>query len=313
MRILILVLALTAVAHADRLADARRAIDEVHFDQARALLVAALEAGGATPAELRQLYELSAQVAIVLNQRELGEQYYRRWLALDPAAALPAGSPPKLADVFVAAKAYMAAHGRLAVKAERTGTAVAVVVEADPLAMASAASLDPAGERVTFTAEHRATLLPPGPAGVRVVVLDDRGNQLVALDVAAATAIPEIPHPVALPLPGPRDELRPILRHWLTWGIPAGGLLLAGAIVGVVAFDQQQQLKREVERSGENFFPDTDARHDRVRREATIAIALAGAGAVLAIPATIFFIRSRRPWNLSIVPQPAGMSISGRF
>jgi hypothetical protein len=318
-----------SVARADRLAEARRAIDEVRFADARKLLVEAIDAGGASPPELRQLYELSAQAAIVLGQRELGEQYYRRWLALDPAAALPPGSSPKLSDAFVAAKAYMAAHGRLAVKAERRATEVLVIVESDPLAMASSAALAGASTtpRVAFAADRRASLaLPSQPAALRVFVLDDRGNQLLVIDVAAeasdgpnsggnggangsgtngAHSNGKLVGP-----PAPREEPRPFLRQWTTWGVPAGGLLLAGAIVGIVALGQQSKLADDIKRSGENFFPDADARHDQIRRNATIAIALAGADALFAIPATVFFIQSRRPWNLSLVPQPAGLNLN---
>lgn len=105
--------ALAAPARADssKLAQARQAIAEVRYTEAQGLLVAALQEGGNSPAAVAEIYQLSARAAAVLREPDLAQQYYCRWLALDPDARLPDGEAPKLRERFVAAQAYMAAHG----------------------------------------------------------------------------------------------------------------------------------------------------------------------------------------------------------
>ena len=69
--------------------EARKAVDDIRYDDARGLLVQALKQGGSRPEQLVEIYRLSAATAAVLGSADLAEQYYRRMLALDPTAALP--------------------------------------------------------------------------------------------------------------------------------------------------------------------------------------------------------------------------------
>ena len=68
-------------AHADQatLREARRVVEEeVRYDRAQELLVTALHQGDNGPDELAAIYELAGVAAVVLGQREAGEQYFRR-------------------------------------------------------------------------------------------------------------------------------------------------------------------------------------------------------------------------------------------
>lgn len=306
----ILVLAIPARADSPKLAEAQRAVDDVRFDDARRLLVEAVADGGNSPAGLAKIYELSASTAIVLNQRELAEQYYRRWLALEPAAKLADGASPKLQEVFVAAQAYMGAHGRLAVKAERRATAIDVVVESDPLAMATASALDaPGAAPVAFGADHHAHLEAPVGAA-RVFVLDDRGNHLAELAVAEPTRAPEVI------IPPPETPERPFSRQWTTWAVPSAAFLVGGAVLGTIAITEQDNLKAAISKSGDHFFGDVSDDHKAIKRNATIGIALGSVGALLAIPAAVFYVHASRPWNisrLSLVPTAHGLGLAGAF
>ncbi len=310
----------SARADSPKVAEARQAIDEVRYDDARRLLVDAIDAGGNSPAAVRQIYELSASTAIVLGQPDLGEQYYRRWLAIEPGAKLPAGSSPKLTEAFVAAQSYMAAHGRLVVTASRSSVAVlTVVVTADPLSMAAAAGFDGSGERVSFGANHAAEL-DANVEAMRVVVLDDHGNQLLAIDVPAATVLSVPDHRTGRLL---EDSPRPFLRQWTTWAVPAGGFLVAGGILGVLAITEQDKLDMLVRDSGSHFFSEVDGQHDKIRRHATIAIGLGAVGVVLGIPAAVFYVRAQKPWTigslrngqLTVAPVvgPGGLGVAGAF
>lgn len=309
-----------ARADSPKLAEARRAVDEVRFDDARRLLVEAVAEGGNSPAALAQIYELSASTAIVLGQRDLAEQYYRRWLALDPAAKLPDGSSPKLQEALVAAQAFMAAHGRLAVKAERrSSTEIDVIAESDPLAMVASAALDvPTAAPSPFGADHRLHLATATAATAWVYVLDEHGNHVadVAIAAAAAPVDPKDRDPI---LPPHTDvPERSFAHRWTTWAVPSVAFLTAGGVLGIIALNQQDQLDQSLAKSGQHFFPDVDGDRKSIRRNATIGIALGSVGLVLGIPATIFYIQDRRPWTigplaLGAVPTPNGFAVAGTF
>lgn len=295
-----------AAARADspKLAQARAAIDAVHFEDAQRLLVEALAEGGNGVMAVRQIYELSANVAGVLGQRDVAEQYYRRWLALDPQAKLGDDVPPKLADAFVAARAYMAAHGRLVASARRTAAGVEVTIEADPLAMAASANGNP------FGGDRRALV-----SGERVAILDEHRNELLVIQVgpeptpgAVATALDT---PALTPSARP-----PFVKRWQTWAVASSTVLLAGAIWGIVALSENQALAADRDKSGTLFFSDYQHRVHTMQRNAVISLSLVGAGALIGIPAAVLYVRSRRPSELSrlaIVPVPGGAAVIGRF
>jgi len=179
------VLALATPAHADspKLEQARKAIDEVRFDDAQRLLVGALADGGNSPSGVREIYKLSASTAVVLGQREVGEQYFRRWLALDAAAALGTDVAPKLREPFEAAQAYIAAHGRLNATATWLSTTELDVAVSEPFAMATSVSIA-GGTPVALSTEHRARLPSATSRPVTVVVFDDHANHLIELQTA---------------------------------------------------------------------------------------------------------------------------------
>ncbi|HEU0030147.1 MAG TPA: hypothetical protein VFQ53_05925 [Kofleriaceae bacterium] len=310
--------ATVAAADSGKLAEAERAVDEVRYDDARRLLVEAVAAGGNSPSNMRRIYELSASTAIVLGQRELGEQYYRRLLALDPAAQLPAGVAPKVREAFVAAQAYMTAHGRLAISVvRRSPSELEIVVDADPLAMVHAVALDAApGAPVAPVAivDRRARIASSTPT--RVLVLDDRGNQLAVLDAPAAAAASPEPARDESRIVEPSREARPLVRRWQTWAIPSAACLVAGSVLGVIALDQQRSIDTYIETSEDHFFTEVDGTYRSMKRNATIGIALGGAGVALAVPAIVFYIQSRHPWDLGgfqVLPSKRGLSLSRAF
>lgn len=194
-------LAFAAPAHADspKLDQARKAIDDVRFDEAQRLLVGALNDGGNSTAAVREIYRLSASTALVLGQREVGEQYYRRWLALDAGAAVGADVAPKLREPFEAAQAYIAAHGRLTATATwRSATELEVSVS-EPFTMAASA-MTAGGQPVALSTEHRARLSPSGTSPVTVVIVDDHANHLLELQTAPPARQEPIPA-AAVPVP----------------------------------------------------------------------------------------------------------------
>ena len=296
-RTLVALACCVAVAHADspKLARARKAIDAVKYDEAQTLLIDALDDGGNSPADVAEIYRLSASTAVVLDRRDLAEQYYRRWLALDPAATLSSDLAPKIREPFVKAQAYMNAHGRLVAKVTRTAAAIAVRVENDPLKMAASASLDggpPTKLDATFAVA----------TGTQVTVLDEYGNRLVELEVPAATA------PVAEP-PVTRTEPRavPFLRRGKVWAIAAGVTLGGGAVLGYLANKADDDVQAFTRDSTMHTFADLQSARDRRDRFALAANVTFIAGGALAVTAAIMFVT--QPSSTVIVPSASSETV----
>lgn len=308
----------SAHADSDRLAQARTALDEVKFDDAQRLLVGALEEGGNSPAAVREIYQLSASTAVVLGQRDVGEQYYRRWLALDPSASLSSDVAPKLREPFDAARSYVAAHGRLVTAAVRADTTlIEVRVTSDPLAMARSARLvvygdTPVPAGTSLSVARTAQLITSGPEAARVEVLDEHGNVLALHDVPEAapahrpTAAPGIP----------TSPQRTTSKTWLAFGIPAAVGVGVALGFGTAAYVSAVELDESIEDSGKHFFTDVEAREGRIKTFTWIAGGGLAAGIVLGIPAAILYFRTP-PDQRQVIPfltdGGAGVSVSGRY
>lgn len=320
-----------------RLAEARRAVEAVDYDAARRLLVEALHDGDNSPAAMREIYRLSARAAVVLGERDLAEQYYRRWLAIDPDAALPADTAPKLREPFIAAEAYIAAHGRLRARARRiAGGAVDVELLSDPLAMAQAARALDAGAAGThlargagaaFDADHRARLA----AAARVAIVDDRRNRLLDLDVEMIDATASGPVGSAATGPGaailtprppsssppPADAPAPS-RRWLYWAIPTGVFALGATGFGIAAIASYGQAHQIADNSGRSFLSDAEDNVGRGRAFVWVTIATGAAAIACAIPAAIYFFGDRRTTSTvgvvpAVAPDRIGVALGGRF
>ena len=246
-RALALVLAFATTAHADspKLGDARRALDELRYDDAQRLLLAAIAEGNNSAGAMRELYQLAAEVEAVLGHADLAEQYDRRWLALDPSAQLPASRSPKLRDPFVAAQAYMAAHGALVIRATRIDDGrVDVSIVADPLTMVrTACELTGAPTALDDRAHARVAT-----TATRIAACDEHANRLVEVDVAPAAPAPAPPPATSSPVapvvtsgPPVPTEI-PISHRWTTWGIPTLITGVAGLICLGYAIQAQDDL-----------------------------------------------------------------------
>jgi hypothetical protein len=316
-----------ARADSPRLAEARRAIEEVRYDRAEELLGAALRDGGNSPETMLELYKLAASTAVVLGKDELAEQYYRRLLSLDPKATLDEGLAPKLKRPFVAAQAHVNAHGGLRARTRRADDAVEVVIESDPLSMVAAVALRGAtGKPARFTPEGRAVVeLGDDGDGERgedareLVLLDELGNQLQRLPVPAAER--ELP-------PDPREPedrwepspKRSLLRTWWFWTIPATASLGVGIVTGLQSREASADLDALLA-SPAPFFGDAEALRKRSRERATIANVSFAAAGVFAIVAGVMLVTQSddaKPASTALVPTLGGdgsfgVSLSGQL
>ncbi len=323
-RALAIVCTLACVARADsaKLEQARQAIDGVRYDEAQRLLTAALEEGANSPAALREIYQLSASTAVVLGQADAGEQYYRRWLALEPTATLGKDISPKLRGPFDAAKAYIGAHGRFEVTASRSAPReIDVEVVSDPLAMARGVRLAPGTATTPFSSTRHAKLAADVLA-VRAVVLDEYGNVLRELDVPAAA-----PEPLHAPyvLDGDAaaattEEIEHRGTHrtaLLAWGVPCVSLLALGGFFTFVGVYEHYRIQDVLSDSKDYYYKDLESK--RNTRNAMIALGstFGGLGVLLLIPTAIYWKKNKTHTERVIVPTATadsmGAAVMGRF
>lgn len=297
----------SGLARADvvQLSSAREAIDAVRYDDAHDLLIAALASGALAATETADAYRLLGTTLIVLGKTADGEQAYRRWLAIDPVGELPTSAPAKLQRPFQAARAYITEHGALRVTARRSGGAVEVTLDADPLAMAASVTLD-GGPPSTFGAQRSLSLAVAADQLARIAVRDDKGNVLVDLTVpVAGGAISSGPRvtieqPIEKPAP-------PVWRRWPVWAVSAVVLGGAGAYFAYDATDARDRLATIAGTHGEFFASDVDSARDRLHRDRIAAGLLFGAGAASAITAVVMvLIRPQGATNVTPVATPSG-------
>ncbi len=284
----IAILAFASPVRADeaKLAKARLAVDAVRYDRARTLLLAALEDGDNNPHILGEIYRLSASTALVLGEPEVAEQYYRRWLLVDPDAKLSEDTAPKLRERFEAAQAYMAAHGRLVVDLSRTNEGIRVTVVNDPLAMVAAVASDIGGTPAkTKVSDGKAFLAVPVNATIEsVYVLDEYGNRLL---VRPAPALPGGVRSPPPPSPPPEHRASPSMFRRGTLWLVVGGLALGGGVTtGLLARRAQTDVENIAADSGNHTLAELDdarQRRDSLALAANISFGVAGACAVLSV------------------------------
>ena len=179
------------------LARAQAALTDLRYEDAAALLDRAYTAGGNHPADLRRLFQLTAQVAVTMRDEAGAELAFRRLLVLDPDATLPEGTSPKIVSRLETARAALRGSDSLAVTfAARPGRPAVVVaqVHSDPLAMVAglrAAWRDDAGASAhTGGTPGPLSLEVPLPRDTHVTLelLDRHGNVLVEGSVIAGPA-----------------------------------------------------------------------------------------------------------------------------
>ncbi|MBP6629310.1 MAG: hypothetical protein KBG28_08310 [Kofleriaceae bacterium] len=325
-----------ALAESDALIGARRAIKAVRYDEAQRALVAAIEAGGLTPAELAEAYVLSGVVAVVLGQRATGEQYFARAVLLDPDSTLPAGSAPKLVEAWTAARAQAGASGRLVVAVRIGPDATQVVVERDPLKMIAVAELRRDGAPGQRSDGGLRLGGRPGPAD-EVALLDEHGNTLLVVPRAAYREEPPPPPtgdrggaPPPDPELGPGDDPAPVpapssrsrWRRPSTWLLIAGGAVVVGVGFGVAA--GRAETDRDALVLEGAFYSDIASADATARRDATIAnVAFASAGALVVTGAILVLTAPKAPAagrpapaRAALVPQlgaGVGLAAVGRW
>jgi hypothetical protein len=209
-----------------QLEQALKSVEDLQYDQARNLLVEAVESGKLQAPDLIKAYfNLGIVEAGLDNGVEATDAFYLA-LMLEPTVALPKGASPKIREYLNEARKRVMQVGVLQARLTLEKGTLGVAVDNDPLSLvkqvkvaftkgeggASEASLDPKGKmRIDIGSDA---------SDVQAALLDDRGNQLKVLKPAEAGDAKPKPEPSA----DPND------RSWVArWGLWAGVSVFFGA------------------------------------------------------------------------------------
>lgn len=278
----------------DLVAEAEDHLEALEFERARATIAEAVHAGASGPAELADIYRLSGVIAGSYGDEDGAARAFRRWLALEPEAALEEGVSPRIAEPFERARAEMAGEPAIAIDAYLIDgdRRVAVMAIADPLEMVEGASAHFRTEDgVTRSAREvgdspYAIDLPLGVRGEVSVALRDRhGNRLgeaeVALDRGRSREAPVGDTEAA---PGP-----PLYARWYMWAGAATGFAGAAAYFGLSARSEERRLAGIIAASEDYEFEEAQAVEARARRSARFASAAGIAAASAGVAALAVF------------------------
>lgn len=276
-----IIMALAAVAHADPdLDEARRLQGQLAYDQALAIVERAIARGTADPKQLAALHELAGELTAGLDRAMDAEEHFSRLLAIDPDAALPAGTSPKITAPFYAARGNTA---RLVINAMIDASVVEVRVTGDNRGFVqgvAATVTDASGATQTVREPHGLRLeLPAGAHVTSIAVLDEHGNR-VWTD-AAPVAKPAPPPP---PPPAPRPA--PLYARWSTWTIAGTAALAVGGVCAwrfSVAQTDWNDLSTAQPPHDYSELRAIEQRGDRWALAANISFGVAGAAAIGAV------------------------------
>lgn len=304
-----------AAAPNPHLTAAREAKSTLAYDQALVLAGEALRTGENDPETLIAIYRLAGEVAAGLDRRAEAEAWFRRLLALEPAAELPAGTSPKITAPFTDARGFIQRSGPLAVRAEPATSGVILVVERDPLEMV-------AGARVLYQSSAGTLGVIEGRGGARIAVelprgtfahhlaaIDEHGNELVRIELDLRGQFVTT---------GPGDRAG---RRWPLAAAFTAITLGAGVYFGLDTRDAEDDLAALNQRSKTEDIDAAEA-HELVvrgRRSAALAnLGFAAAGVGAAITGWLIYRRlaaDDRPVEVApvVAPDTAGLTVRLAF
>ncbi|MGE5184024.1 MAG: hypothetical protein ACM31C_18260 [Acidobacteriota bacterium] len=329
--------ALAGTARADDapLDEARRDVDNSDYLAARTQLTAALAAGTASPDELAEIYKLTGIVEAAVGDASIAQAAFGKWLALDPKAALPAGTSPKITRPFDAARKTA---GKLEVKTETTAEppSVTLVVVSDPIGIVRArvhvvADGKPE-EKLERDGKGKITVeLPRGKRlDLRVEALDAHGNEVAVL---GSREVPIVitgsegeqheerhePHEVKVTKHAPPPPAEP--RSWYashrTWGIATAVAALGTGAFAYLTYSDISDLNHLNATSLDHPYADAQGVESRARRDLFITdVGAALTGAFAIGTAILYFTRPQQEQvQVSAVPARGGgaLVIGGSF
>lgn len=264
-----------------KLEQAMKELEQLNYTEAQQVLLGVIQSGKANPEQLSKAYFGIGEVEAALgNEVESTDSFYLA-LMIQPSTLFPAGGSPKIRERINAARSRVTEVGALEATANVNAGVLQIQLRNDPLALVKAievsmtkssgevgkASLEPKAQRVEVDSDVTA---------IHVVLHDEAGNELKAIDVDPAAA--------GTPSPASSADKPLIWEHWGLWAGVAGAFALGGTYfmmeTGKLADDVNAA------RGGESpnlpLADSLEERRDRVGLYSVVGFSLAGAAAVTA-------------------------------
>lgn len=264
-----------------KLEQALKQIEQLNYTEGQQMLLAIIESGKANSEQLSKAYFGIGEVEAALgNVVESTDAFYLA-LMIQPSTLFPAGGSPKIRERLDEARSRVTEVGALEASATLAGGVLQIRLPNDPLKLVKdievsmtkssgdvgTAKLEPKAQRVEVDSDV---------TSIRVVLHDETGNELKAIDVDAAAGNDANPSTIV-------DK--PLI--WERWGLWAG---VAGAFAlgGTYFMLETGKLADDINaaRSGEEpnlpLANNLEDRRDRVGLYSVVGFSLAGAAAVTA-------------------------------
>lgn len=333
--------AFAGLAHAgdDPLEQARHDIDSSDYLSARTHVTAALAAGTASPDELAEIYKITGIVEAAVGDASIAKEAFAKWVALDPKAALPPGTSPKITRPFEAAKKHAS---KLELKTETSAKppSVTLVVANDPIGIVRARVIVAAdgSKEQEIEREGKGKITVELPRGrrldLRVEALDEHGNKVAVLGSREVPIVitggePEPEHPdhhdekpkdtekITKRAPAPPPSPRSWYARHTTWAIATAVAAIGTGAFAYLTYSDVSDLDHLNATSLDHPYTDAQSTESRARRDLFITDVGAGLTGALAIgTAILYFTRPQREeMRVSAVPSRGGGTfvIGGTF
>ena len=278
--LLLCALARTAAADEDPLASARAAAEDLRFEEASRLLDEAWQAGAADPPAVAAL---AGEVSATTGDRAAATRWFSLLVAMDPDAALPAGTSPKVIALLEDARRSLGgARFDVRLRLDRARRRVHL------------SAVDPLGAVAEIRAARqrgRALDLPWRAGPLTFELRDAHGNLLAS----GRRTVEPLPVTAAAPS-------RPAwYARWPAWAGLAGGLALTGGGLALYSAYTSNDLDALHRESSMHQASEALSLERRMKTTA-VAAQVAGAGAVVA--AAVAVVCWRRERSLAVTPAP---------
>jgi hypothetical protein len=260
-----------------KLDQAMKEIGQLNYTEGQQILLGVIQSGKANAEQLSKAYFGIGEVEAALgNEVESTDSFYLA-LMIQPSTLFPAGGSPKIRERVNAARSRVTEVGALEANAGIDGGVLQIQLRNDPLKLVKAievsmtkgtgdvgkATLEPKAQRVEVESDVSA---------IRVILRDDSGNELKAIDVDVAAKGGASPASAAKPL---------IWERWGLWAGVAGAFALGGTYFMM----ESGKLADDINAARGGEAPNLprannlEDRRDRVGLYSAVGFSLAGAAA----------------------------------
>lgn len=301
-----------------KLEQALKEIGQLNYTEAQQMLLAVIQSGKANAEQLSKAYFGIGEVEAALgNEVESTDSFYLA-LMIQPSTLFPAGGSPKIRERVNDARSRVTEVGALEANAGVSDGVLQIQLRNDPLKLVKAieVSMTKSGGDVgkaTLEPKAQRVEVEPDVSAIRVVLHDEAGNELKAIDVDVAAKGGANPaYPANKPL---------IWERWGLWAGVAGAFALGGTYFMMESGKLADDINAA--RGGETpnlpRAQNLEDRRDRVGIYSVAGFSLAGVAAVTAGALLLFHddppapASEDAPTEAQLVPQIGPRHVGAEF